>query len=467
MKIRILTEGGSKIGFGHITRCTAILQAFREKGADAELIVNGDAAAAAILSKKGVKVLDWRKNLQKALGKGFNGVVVVDSYLANSVLCLKIAKSAKLSVFIDDYNRIRYPSGIVVNGSIGAESLPYPRIKTLEYCLGSGYIPLRKEFWACPPKTVRNRIGRILITFGGTDTAGLADRLAEFLGRRPGLKITVLSARKPLSAAAVRSRMLLSDVCVTACGQTTYELACCGVPAIGVGFADNQKINIEGWSKNKTLLFAGWKGDKDLFVKVQRLLSKMSFSKRLAMSRRGRQKVDGRGAQRIADIVSRAFIELTLPAFKLRPAAQRDREKIFKLSNSAVVRANSINTGKIKWPDHKRWFSAKIKDPHCCFLVAETHAGEFIGQLRYEVAGRDALVSVSVADMFRGRGLAAPLLTAGSEMLFKRFAGVKRITAYIRQENKASIKAFERAGYHFECLTLLNDIQMRRYAAKK
>ena len=31
-KVIILTEGGKKVGFGHITRCISLYQAFEEKG---------------------------------------------------------------------------------------------------------------------------------------------------------------------------------------------------------------------------------------------------------------------------------------------------------------------------------------------------------------------------------------------------------------------------------------------------
>ena len=386
---------------------------------------------------------------------------------AGAAFCARIARAAKLAVFFDDYNRIHYPPGVVVNGSIGAETLPYPRDKAVKYCLGPAYIPLREEFRERRKKPLRRNIRGILITFGGTDTGGLGERLAAFLRRPGGPKIVVFGAGKRFSAAAVRRAMLASDVCVTGCGQTTYELASCGVPAVGVGFAGNQKLNIKGWVKNGSLLFAGWKGDKGLFNRIEALLSELTFSKRLAMSRRGRLKVDGLGARRIADAVRRAFAGASHPAFRLRPAAGRDCRNIFELSNSPAVRANSINTAKIRWAVHKRWFAAKIEDPRHSFLVAETPSGEFIGQLRYDVPGPEALVSFSISDAFRGRGLAAPLLAAGSARLFTDFPGVRRINAYIRPENGASIKAFERAGYKFERSEKINALKMRKYAAKR
>ena len=52
MKISVLTEGGEKIGFGHLTRCIALIQGFRgiRTRLEIKFIVNGDARARIFLS---------------------------------------------------------------------------------------------------------------------------------------------------------------------------------------------------------------------------------------------------------------------------------------------------------------------------------------------------------------------------------------------------------------------------------
>ena len=42
VNVFILTEGGKNIGFGHITRCTSIYEAFDEIDIPPQFIVNGD-----------------------------------------------------------------------------------------------------------------------------------------------------------------------------------------------------------------------------------------------------------------------------------------------------------------------------------------------------------------------------------------------------------------------------------------
>ena len=40
MKVFIITEGSKNIGFGHITRCISLYQAFEERGIIPEFIIN-------------------------------------------------------------------------------------------------------------------------------------------------------------------------------------------------------------------------------------------------------------------------------------------------------------------------------------------------------------------------------------------------------------------------------------------
>ena len=231
-----------------------------------------------------------------------------------------------------------------------------------------------------------------------------------------------------------------------------------------MGFAENQRLNIEGWKTLGAMKFAGWKGEAGLFDRIAALLGRLTKAERTAMAARGREASDGQGAGRVA---AAALARATQPpAFKLRRAALRDSRAIFELSNSPAVRANSINTGKIDWAGHKRWFAGKLKNPGHLFLVAEA-GGKFAGQLRYEVEGEEALVSVSIPESFRGRGLAAPLLAAGRRKLFVVFPEVKKINAYIRHANKPSARAFEKAGYKFETTVLMNRVRLGKYAAKR
>lgn len=64
-KIFILTEGGKNIGFGHITRCIALCQAFKERGISPEFILNTDKTTAELLKSIKHKIFNWLKEQQR------------------------------------------------------------------------------------------------------------------------------------------------------------------------------------------------------------------------------------------------------------------------------------------------------------------------------------------------------------------------------------------------------------------
>jgi RimJ/RimL family protein N-acetyltransferase len=106
----------------------------------------------------------------------------------------------------------------------------------------------------------------------------------------------------------------------------------------------------------------------------------------------------------------------------------------------------SLSSEPIPWETHVKWFAARVASPVCLFYIATNSHDAPVGQIRYEVAGTEAVVSVSLAAEARGRGYGAALIVRGSEQCFAE-APVKLIRAFIKPENSASVRAFERAGY--------------------
>ena len=94
--------------------------------------------------------------------------------------------------------------------------------------------------------------------------------------------------------------MLESDIAISACGQTLYELARVGVPTIGICAAENQLQNIEGWRKSGFLEYIGWHNDENLPERILEAINKLTpYKERAKLSEIDRSCVDGRGAKRI------------------------------------------------------------------------------------------------------------------------------------------------------------------------
>lgn len=154
INVTILTEGGQGFGFGHITRCTALCEAFEEIGIKPFWIVNGDDSVRRLLLNKNFTIFDWINERHRLVDEiKYSNVAIVDSYLADLSLYSFIASNTDLLVSIDDNLRLAYPTGIVINGTFGAEHWHFKKNSEVKYLLGSQYIPLRKPFWnACCQK---------------------------------------------------------------------------------------------------------------------------------------------------------------------------------------------------------------------------------------------------------------------------------------------------------------------------
>ncbi len=325
MKVTIITEGGKKTGFGHVTRCLSLYQAFEEKGIQPVLIVNGDETVKSQLINLNYEIFNWLDDKEKLFNLVKNtDIAIVDSYLVDISIYKKIAASVKIPVYIDDTIRLDYPRGIVVNGTIYAEKFAYPKKKDITYILGSQYVFLRKEFWDVPEKDIRESIQTVMVTFGGDDARNMTPRILRLLNENyPALMKKVIIGKgfknttqiKSLKdskteliyypdAEGMKSVMLGSDIAISASGQTLYELARVGLPTIAIALVDNQLNNVRGWQKAGFIEYAGWWEDKELTKTVLDCFQKLKDKKtRFDRSSIGKIFVDGQGNKRVADLL--------------------------------------------------------------------------------------------------------------------------------------------------------------------
>ena len=122
MNIVILTEGGKDFGFGHVARCSSVYQAFLERDIVPNFIINGDESVSSILDNIEFNLCNWITDVSFL---NSTDIVIIDSYIADVELYDEISKKVSLMVCFDDNNRLSYPSGIVINGLIGADCLNY------------------------------------------------------------------------------------------------------------------------------------------------------------------------------------------------------------------------------------------------------------------------------------------------------------------------------------------------------
>jgi RimJ/RimL family protein N-acetyltransferase len=130
-----------------------------------------------------------------------------------------------------------------------------------------------------------------------------------------------------------------------------------------------------------------------------------------------------------------------------RTATPADVDLYFVWANDPDTRRQSFQSEPIPFETHQAWFSRRLIDPDSLLLVFENEAAEPVGQVRFERNNaNEVTIGLSVDARFRGQGLASRLIESGCVACAERW-GICTIFAFIKLDNQASVRAFERAGF--------------------
>ena len=477
----IRADASPEIGTGHVMRCRALAHAWQAAGGGQVIFAMAAAKGAApalerLLRGEGAELLfvphppgsleDAQYTARAAAAAGARWIVA-DGYAFDEQYQRTVRGTTQRLVVVDDYGHTeRYPADLVLNQNLGAAAALYPDLgPCTRLLLGTRYTLLRREFWPWrgEQRQVPARAENVLVTMGGGDADNVTLRVLEALAScEATLRVrAVAGASNPhldrlREAADARagvellhsvedmpSLMAWADMAVSAAGVTCWELAFMGVPTVLLVLADNQRPSAEnaheaGVAQN--LGDAAAVAKAEIAAAVDHLAA--AVDRRRELSRGGRELVDGEGAARVVDAMEG---HVCADDIRLRRVEPEDCKQLFDWANDPEVRKNSFESRPITWPEHQDWFARKLQDPDCHHFIGVRGEDAQVGMVRFDVAGEDADISVSVDHDHRG-GVGAALIRAGVEAMAG--AGqVRHIYAYIKKENVASVRAFERAGF--------------------
>ncbi|MFH6972900.1 GNAT family N-acetyltransferase [Flavobacterium petrolei] len=133
-----------------------------------------------------------------------------------------------------------------------------------------------------------------------------------------------------------------------------------------------------------------------------------------------------------------------------RKATLADTKLYFDWANDSSVREQSYNTNTIDFESHKKWFESKVEDDSCMLLLFQNEEKLNVGQIRIQKENdKEALIGISIAAEHRGKGLAKEMLFLASDYFLENNKGYL-INAYIKEQNRSSKQAFEKAGFEFD-----------------
>jgi RimJ/RimL family protein N-acetyltransferase len=135
---------------------------------------------------------------------------------------------------------------------------------------------------------------------------------------------------------------------------------------------------------------------------------------------------------------------------KLRRATHNDCRLIWQWANAPDVRAASFSPEPIVYEDHVKWYEARLNDAGCRIYIAEdvddNNQPTAIGQIRFDLKARGAVISISLDREFRGQGRGGRIIELASRT-FLASSDAKKIHAYVKKDNAASLAAFKKAGF--------------------
>ena len=267
----------------------------------------------------------------------------------------------------------------------------------------------------------------------------------ELVARRPG---TTLHNQVP-SLAGLIAR---ADLAIGACGTTTWERACLGLPSIVAAIAANQLPFAQVLDQAGHLQLLGDAKTATVANIRSALLAQINQP---ASGGTGSALTDGWGASRLA-------MTMLGPqgAISLRSATTTDEALLLRWANDPQVRANSFSPELIAPCDHHHWFEEVLKNPNRLLLIAMTADGCPIGQIRFDrhLANSDghdseATLHLSLDRCARGHGLASKLVGLGLTAMEQHWDAATDVVAEVMASNTASNACFARAGFTKEAVS--------------
>lgn len=305
MKIAFFTEAGSERGMGHLIRCQTIANEFEQNNIEINFFLDSD-----INYDYKFKNLTYFKWEELNINIHYD-VIFIDSYEATEDIYNTLQKKTNLGIYIDDFERIDYPKGIIINFAPDSKELFFKnRNKDNEYLLGIDYIPIRKEF--LKHKNLKKE-KKVFIMLGGNDTANLSLNIIEALKDIDIKKVIVsnneITSNKLSKYDNVKvlfqpnddeliKEMATSDYAISTASMSLYELSFLQIPTIIIAVSQNQITGVSQMLKNKLAIS---------YVDTMRLNWEKNISFQLKNLMEHKQivdnQIDGLGVKRIYEYI--------------------------------------------------------------------------------------------------------------------------------------------------------------------
>jgi spore coat polysaccharide biosynthesis predicted glycosyltransferase SpsG len=310
----IVCDSNREYGSGHVMRCITLGISLQKVGFKVELVCFEIPEALSERAESfGLQVMK-RNTHQAEIAIAAEVIeltnpgdlVVFDGYYFDQQAIAEVHRSKRFVVVIDDNGDLaECTASLILNQNLHANEEMY-RSNTSDpkLLLGCDWALIRPEIVAA--RESQNLQGRrgIFIAMGGTDPLGITPEISSRLIKQTGLKVVAAGGflgQSSLNPTEMAEEMAHSQIGVIACGTTTWEALCLGLPLVGVVVADNQIQVAQSLQENKLGDFIDCRNEVDVasILKATTVLLQDKLRSE-EISLRARALVDGKGAQRVA-----------------------------------------------------------------------------------------------------------------------------------------------------------------------
>lgn len=473
-------DASADVGAGHVMRCLALAQAWQEAGGSAIFVVTalGTPSLEERLRSEGMEIVRLvaepgsvhdAVQTAKVAREANASWIAVDDYDGGAGYQRIIKDAGMRLVCVDDFGQSdHYYADVVLNQNLHACEGMYPsREPYTRLLLGTRHVLLRREFLT-RKRLVKADVDQpplILVTLGGFAPGDITSRIVTALQEMKShhVQIAVVTGYNQANHSASRGVrrnhrlsiqvvpnttnmaewMRRATLAISAAGSTSWELAYTRTPGILIVIAENQIPIARELHATGGFVSAGPAASLD-FQKIASLAEELLSDRgRLCeMSERAGQIVDGNG-------VNRVLMHLREERVWLRMARGNDCRLFWEWANDPVARASSLSTKQILLEDHVKWFEEKLEDPRYFMFVACDSEERARGQSRLHIRNPvEAEISVAIDPAERGKGLGGIVIDLSVNKIF-HVTRVHTVHAYIKPNNRPSIKAFEKAMFRY------------------
>ncbi|MBA2112920.1 UDP-2,4-diacetamido-2,4,6-trideoxy-beta-L-altropyranose hydrolase [Bremerella alba] len=331
----IRADASVTIGTGHIMRCLALAQAWRNRIGPVKFLCAcipdnllkrlNDEAFEVVTSDTVPGSDDDLDRLLEIQDQEAATYLMVDGYQFDDNFQTHLSTSTARTLFLDDYGHCkRYDADWILNQNLGADSSFYDnRSERTKLLLGSSYALLRQEFLRLGGQSfyLNSPIENVLITLGGSDPQNLTLSVLTALTClkcRPLKVRVVLGAGNPHSEEFsnivdsiheievltnvydMASLMRWADIAICSGGSTNWEFAYFGTPRVVLIQADNQVAATQELEKAGCVQLIDARKSLDLDRLMTQFYSLANSSSLIhKMSNANKLLVDGQGVNRI------------------------------------------------------------------------------------------------------------------------------------------------------------------------